>query len=186
MGFVVVDLLIVRKLYLILGFAIFLSVPMFSKKSILLGLMVCTPQKSEEKPKEIVKVSISEFNQFIKDLPNQTPLKSANVGFTLMDESGKTTSELQSGNSLAPASVMKVITTASALDILGTDFQFETQLAYTGKVKNGVLKGNLVIIGGGDPTLGSKNTLSLLSKWAGIVKQVGNLDSKNTENVFNA
>jgi D-alanyl-D-alanine carboxypeptidase/D-alanyl-D-alanine-endopeptidase (penicillin-binding protein 4) len=154
---------------------------MFSKKSIffglltsiLLGLMVCTPQKSEEKPKEIIKVSISEFNQFIKDLPKQTPLKSANVGFILMDESGNTISELQSGNSLAPASVMKVITTASALEILGTDFQFETQLAYTGKIENGVLKGNLVIVGGGDPTLGSKNVLALLSKWAGIVKQAG-------------
>ncbi len=153
-------------------FFYFILAPMFPKKSIffgyltcvLLSLMVCTPQKSEEKPKEIAKVSISEFNKFINDLPKQTSLKSANVGFVLMDDAGKTISEFQSENSLAPASVMKVITTASALEILGTDFQFETQLAYTGKIENGILKGDLVIVGGGDPTLGSENALTLLFK----------------------
>jgi D-alanyl-D-alanine carboxypeptidase, serine-type, PBP4 family len=57
--------------------------------------------------------------------------------------------------SLTPASVMKLITTATALEVLGEDFRFETILEYDGEVKDGVLHGNLYIRGGGDPTLGS-------------------------------
>ena len=54
-----------------------------------------------------------------------------------------------------PASVMKTVTTATALQLLGDDFQFETVLEYDGQVTDGVLSGNLYIRGGGDPTLGS-------------------------------
>ena len=50
---------------------------------------------------------------------------------------------------------MKTVTTATALQLLGDDFQFETVLEYDGQVTDGVLSGNLYIRGGGDPTLGS-------------------------------
>jgi D-alanyl-D-alanine carboxypeptidase/D-alanyl-D-alanine-endopeptidase (penicillin-binding protein 4) len=58
--------------------------------------------------------------------------------------------------SLVPASIFKVVTTATALEVLGPDFRFKTTLAYTGVVKNDTLYGDLQVIGGGDPTLGSK------------------------------
>jgi len=55
--------------------------------------------------------------------------------------------------SLVPASVMKIVTTAAALEILGADFAFHTQLGISGKVnpETGLLAGNLVLIGGCDP-----------------------------------
>lgn len=53
-----------------------------------------------------------------------------------------------------PASTMKVLTAAAALEDLGPDFRWKTQLWATGPVVKGVLKGDLILEGGGDPTLG--------------------------------
>jgi D-alanyl-D-alanine carboxypeptidase/D-alanyl-D-alanine-endopeptidase (penicillin-binding protein 4) len=50
-----------------------------------------------------------------------------------------------------PASVMKLVTTFSALDILGQDFTWKTGFYTDGTLGKGVLTGNLVIKGGGDP-----------------------------------
>jgi D-alanyl-D-alanine carboxypeptidase/D-alanyl-D-alanine-endopeptidase (penicillin-binding protein 4) len=53
-----------------------------------------------------------------------------------------------------PASNVKVFTTAAVLDRLGPNFRFETRLGYEGQLQeNGVLNGDLVLIGGGDPGL---------------------------------
>ncbi|TAL72234.1 MAG: D-alanyl-D-alanine carboxypeptidase/D-alanyl-D-alanine-endopeptidase [Burkholderiaceae bacterium] len=50
-----------------------------------------------------------------------------------------------------PASVMKLVTTFAALDQLGPDFTWKTRFYADGTLDNGVLDGNLVIRGGGDP-----------------------------------
>lgn len=52
-----------------------------------------------------------------------------------------------------PASNQKIITTASALLTLGPDFKFETKFLTDGVINNGVLKGNLYILGGYNPEL---------------------------------
>lgn len=52
-----------------------------------------------------------------------------------------------------PASVMKLITSYAALDQLGPAFSWKTRVATTGPVRTGVLAGDLIIIGGGDPRL---------------------------------
>lgn len=82
--------------------------------------------------------------------------------------------------SLAPASCLKLFTTAAALEILGAEFRFKTQLYFDGTLnKEGVLNGNLIIRGGGDPTLGSgrvKGAFSLdelMENWTNAVKKAG-------------
>ena len=55
-----------------------------------------------------------------------------------------------------PASVMKLVTTGAAFELLGAGFDFKTKLYATGNIENGVLNGDLVVVGGGDPTLGSR------------------------------
>lgn len=90
-------------------------------------------------------------------------------------KSGKVVAEENSDICLTPASITKLITTATALEILGPDFRFKTELAYDGTISNGVLDGNLYIIGGGDPTLGStylKNS-GFLAQWVAAVKALG-------------
>ena len=84
--------------------------------------------------------------------------KSASIGIEICDlETSKILASYQSGKSLTPASTQKLITTATALEILGSDFQFKTDVYITGRIdENGNLMGNLVVRGFGDPTLGSK------------------------------
>ena len=57
---------------------------------------------------------------------------------------------------MTPASLTKLFTTAVGFERLGSGFRFKTTLAYEGEIdRNGTLQGNLYIIGGGDPLLGS-------------------------------
>lgn len=59
--------------------------------------------------------------------------------------------------SLVPASSLKLVTTSATLSILGADYRFKTGLYQSGNTtKEGLLVGNLVVIGGGDPTFGSE------------------------------
>jgi len=76
---------------------------------------------------------------------------------TLDASSGQVITAYNSDLPLVPASVLKLVTTATALELLGPEHRFETGLDYVGTLKNGVLEGDLVIRGGGDPTLGSKH-----------------------------
>lgn len=76
------------------------------------------------------------------------------VGFVLADAAtGTVLSSRQPGRSLPPASTMKAVTSIYALDRLGADFKFKTRLLARGVVKNGILNGDLILAGGGDPTL---------------------------------
>lgn len=79
---------------------------------------------------------------------------------------------------LATASTLKTITAATAFSILGKDFQFQTILAYTGNITpDGTLKGNLIIAGSGDPTLGSpryqNKENAVLTQWVAAIKAAG-------------
>jgi D-alanyl-D-alanine carboxypeptidase/D-alanyl-D-alanine-endopeptidase (penicillin-binding protein 4) len=56
---------------------------------------------------------------------------------------------------LTPASNLKLFSTAAALHYLGADFRWSTYLLADGEVRGGVLQGDLVLFGTGDPTLGS-------------------------------
>jgi len=55
--------------------------------------------------------------------------------------------------SVNPASVMKLVTTYAALDLLGADYTWDTQFLTDGTLDQGVLRGNLYVRGGGDPKL---------------------------------
>ena len=60
---------------------------------------------------------------------------------------------LNSSKPRNPASVIKILTTLSALEILGPSYQWHTRYLADGAIENGTLKGNLVMQGGGDPFL---------------------------------
>lgn len=56
---------------------------------------------------------------------------------------------------LRPASTMKVVTAIAAIDRLGGSFQFKTTLSYTGVIEDGVLNGDVYLVGGFDPRFNS-------------------------------
>lgn len=77
-----------------------------------------------------------------------------------------------------PASNMKLISTGTALAALGIDYCFSTDIAHDGTIENGILHGNLYIIGNGDPLTGSKDSLAvplekLFCQWEEIVRLAG-------------
>lgn len=79
---------------------------------------------------------------------------SGEVCFALADvESGEILEGHQSEATLPPASVTKTVTALYALETLGAEHRFVTRLMAGGPVENGVLRGDLVLVGGGDPTL---------------------------------
>lgn len=67
------------------------------------------------------------------------------------DEAGAARLSLGAERALNPASVMKLVTTFAALDLLGPDFTWRTGFYADGPVAEGVLRGNLYVRGGGDP-----------------------------------
>lgn len=88
--------------------------------------------------------------------------------------------EHNSKSSLVPASTMKLFSTAVSLAKLGSYKSFKTHLYYQGEIdSNCVLNGDIIIVGGGDPTLGSKffnneNTKrDFLKKWSDEISQLG-------------
>lgn len=104
-------------------------------------------------------------------------IENANVSLLVKDLStNETLYEYRPTNSTIPASTMKVVTTATALEILGPDFRFETRLAIDGILsRDSTLNGNLIIHGGGDPTLGSDKLgdKDFLPKWVAAIKAAG-------------
>jgi D-alanyl-D-alanine carboxypeptidase/D-alanyl-D-alanine-endopeptidase (penicillin-binding protein 4) len=77
----------------------------------------------------------------------------------------------------SPASVIKLLTTYSALMRLGYDYHWETKFYYTGTIKRGVLRGDLIVKASGDPTLKTKDVDSIVAglKSHGIKRITGNI-----------
>ena len=100
---------------------------------------------------------LNSIQQKITAWQTSTGLANASIGITVSDNrSNEKLIESKPQLSLVPASILKTITTATALEVFGPDFRFQTTLSYSGKVRNDTLFGDLQIMGGGDPTLGSK------------------------------
>lgn len=68
---------------------------------------------------------------------------------------GKVLGSHNSASPLVPASIMKSVTTAALLDEGGEDFRFHTRVYVDGAIDMGILRGNIIVEGGGDPSLHS-------------------------------
>lgn len=105
----------------------------------------------------------------LKEARASTALAGAAIGFCLINAEGETVLAEDAETAFIPASSLKTLTTATALEILGPDFHFTTELKSTAPLKNGVIAGDLVIVGGGDPMLSMAN----LQAWVAELKKRG-------------
>jgi D-alanyl-D-alanine carboxypeptidase/D-alanyl-D-alanine-endopeptidase (penicillin-binding protein 4) len=92
----------------------------------------------------------------------KTARLSGQVGFAVAEAgTGRVLEEHDGAAGLPPASVTKALTALYALDSLGAGYRFTTRLIATGVLDNGVLRGDLILAGGGDPTLDTRALASL-------------------------
>lgn len=69
---------------------------------------------------------------------------------------------------MPPASVTKAVTALYALDQLGPDYRFATRLLATGPIKDGMVQGDLILAGGGDPVLNTDDLAGMAAALAGL------------------
>ncbi len=74
-----------------------------------------------------------------------------------------------------PASNMKIVTLAAAAQALGWDFTYSTTVRAAGSIADGVLDGDLVVVGSGDPSLVAADGMAdrVFADWAAQVKRAG-------------
>lgn len=117
------------------------------------------------------------LQQKITSWQNSPALQNTSIGFAVVDNnSGEEILKSEPQLSLVPASIFKIVTTATALEVFGPDYRFKTTLSYSGNLHGDTLIGDLQIVGGGDPTLGSMyfpDNRDFFDGWLNTLQKVG-------------
>jgi len=111
----------------------------------------------------------------VEQMCAQEPLHSGVVGVLAVTSLGDTLVCFNGGNCMVPASNMKLLTCGAALNILGSGYRYRTVIAYSGHISDGVLTGNVYIVGEGDPTIAADGTEVdfLFGKWKQMLDRAG-------------
>ena len=97
----------------------------------------------------------NDFQTAIDRFARAEYMQNASVGVCVMDlASGDVLAANSENLAITTASTMKTVTSASALALLGKDYQFPTIVYAIGEIKGSRLHGTVVVKGFGDPTLG--------------------------------
>lgn len=94
---------------------------------------------------------IAAVNAILDEAAKDPGLTGAAIGFCLIDAEGGVIVERNADTAQIPASSLKTLTTATALEILGPDYHFTTRLGVSAPDAEG--RADLIILGGGDPML---------------------------------
>ena len=147
----------------------------FSKfKFVIIILSVCIPA-GDLRATDTLETIQQKVAQSLK----RTGARSANWGIRIFDpEDDKVLVEVSPDNAFLPASVTKMVTTAAALEKLGPDFRYRTGVYADGTLgENGVLNGDIILVGRGDPNLidayGDLDQPSALLILAEKIKEMG-------------
>jgi len=118
--------------------------PRWSWPAVLLTLALCTGQTA------LAQALPDEIGQALA----QAGVPDSHIGLVVQDLSAEAPAlSFGERRSFNPASVMKLVTTLAALDALGPAHTFKTQVLIDGSLADGVLYGDLILRGGGDPSL---------------------------------
>lgn len=114
----------------------------------------------------------------IRRLLKASYMKGATFSIVVKDvREGTTLYSYDAEREVTPASVLKTVTVATALDMLGSEYRYATTPEYDGSIREGVLNGNLYVRGGGDPSLGSSyfapESSAFVAEWIDALKKAG-------------
>src|SRR5690242_4660139 len=120
-----------------------------------IGAQTAPTRKSagiQERQSALSKKQAAKFSARADALLGAGPAGKGEWGLLIVDaESGEKLYEQNADRYFVPASNMKLFTSALALAKLGPDYRFHTTLETGGAVSNGVLTGDLALVGRGDP-----------------------------------
>jgi len=129
--------------------------------------------RSQERP-----LTVGAFGARLDSLLADPALARASVGISIVRaEGGSVIADINSGKLFHPASNMKLLTAAAALSFLPGGYLFRTEIYADGAVEDSILRGDLMVRGGGDPLIDTLeiDSLAALVKLAGISRVGGDL-----------
>ena len=124
-------------------------------------------------------LSSSPLNKRIQDLLQNPSLRNVSYGINVVSIHKNTSLFSYRSNDLfSVASNMKLLTTAAALYYLGSDFEYKTNIIANGKITgSGVLDGDIIIEGSGDPNLSGRfydgNIFAVPESWVNAIRERG-------------
>ncbi|HEU0015179.1 MAG TPA: D-alanyl-D-alanine carboxypeptidase/D-alanyl-D-alanine-endopeptidase [Longimicrobium sp.] len=139
----------------------------------LLALAACTPAAPSAGPAPAAAPIAAALDSIFGD----SAFASAQWGVLVRSlDTGETLYRRNAGKMFVPASNTKIVTAAAALEALGPDYRYRTRVAASGPVANGELKGNLLVIGSGDPTISERfagDVRTVFRAWADSLRARG-------------
>jgi D-alanyl-D-alanine carboxypeptidase/D-alanyl-D-alanine-endopeptidase (penicillin-binding protein 4) len=122
----------------------------------------------------------NKISQGFENLLSHPDLKHGIASLYVLDsKNNDVVFEKNSQLGLPTASTLKVVTWISALELLGPTYRYETKIGHTGIIdQSGILHGDIIIVGSGDPTLGSDRYAetkadALLKTWIEAMRKKG-------------
>jgi serine-type D-Ala-D-Ala carboxypeptidase/endopeptidase (penicillin-binding protein 4) len=115
-------------------------------------------QEKDSREKPAAAAAQMRFAERVESLLSAAPVDKGEWGLLVVDaESGAILYEKNADNFFLPASNMKILTTALALDTLGPEYRFRTAVETAGLLTvEGKLSGDLILVGRGDPNLSNR------------------------------
>lgn len=134
----------------------------------------------EIKAQSIDSLALTGFSDAVLELQNSELIRNGTLSVSVKSVADKKTIfAINSEKSLPSASILKLVSTATILSVLGGDFRYQTFLEYDGLIKKDTLVGNIYIRGAGDPSLGSDRfkdypgSTQLISRWTAAIQKLG-------------
>lgn len=136
-----------------------------------LGLLLFLHNAAAQDLKSRISKAVSQFE-------SEARMKHAIFSFSVEDSYGKSIYQRNAETGMAVASSQKVLTSVAGFELLGHDFRYRTSLGCIGTVKDSLLSGDLVIVGEGDPGLGSwrwpaTKPAMVLDRWVNSLRTNG-------------
>ncbi|MEY4129964.1 MAG: D-alanyl-D-alanine carboxypeptidase/D-alanyl-D-alanine-endopeptidase [Actinomycetota bacterium] len=109
----------------------------------------------------------NDLNAFLRSTPGDACV--------LVKSDGRVVVDRKADTAFAPASLMKLATAIGAMEILGSDYRMQTKFVTNGKFSNGVVDGDLYVIGGGDPLITTKGYKSVFDDPDQLLEPMGDV-----------
>lgn len=155
-----------------------LSIAIFSSLLVLTAASALSAQEEKGvRPESNAASAVRELKTDLDIIVNDPSFRNSLIGIQVVSlQKNEPIYQYNESKSMVPASGMKLITTAAALEYLGPDFSYTTTVFLDGTIRRGEFTGNVFVRGAGDPTMSSfyhDNPMDIFERWADVFDSLG-------------